>query len=49
MVQISYIMVQNRQNVNVNPFTFFGAAFFQSQFSREFYVQWGSNQAKNAL
>ena len=41
-------MVQNRQKVKVDPFTFWGA-FFQSQCSRQLYVQWSSNQAKNAF
>ena len=42
-------MVQNRKKVKVNPFTFFEGTFFQSQFSRELYVQWSSNQPKNAF
>ena len=39
-------MVQNRQNVKVIGQFW---AFVQSQFSRELYVQWSSNQAKNAF
>ena len=47
-------MVQNRQKVKVNPFTFWRnlailGPFFQSPFSGEIYVQWGSNQDKNAF
>ena len=47
-------MAQNRQKVKVNPFTFwpkFGHFwdFFQSPFSRDIYIQWSSNDDKNAF
>ena len=44
-------MVQNPQKDKVNPFLFFwgGEGLFQSQFSRELYLQCGSNEPKNAL
>ena len=46
-------MVQNRQKLRLTPLLFGEIwsfwVFFQSSFSREIYVQWSTNQDKNAF